>query len=257
MEREAAYTALLNNMASKYDQFDFLYREIADRLMQRLSYISLNPQWILELSCKTGFLAHQLKQQFRKAEVIGLENSFAMLATTKKKNTWRRKIHCVQANPDNLPLINNQFDLIVSNLCLPWQQSQVLFEQVFDLLAEDGLFLFTSFGPSTFFEVQANSPFTDLHLVGDALLKTGFQNPVMDRELLTVNYEKLAYLQRDIHQYGFDLLENADFELPDKISSPQPITFEIVYGHGIKAKLDLSRPLTDTVKVPVDKIKFQ
>jgi malonyl-CoA O-methyltransferase len=85
-------------------------------------------------------------------------------------------------------------------------------------LAVDGFLMFSSFGPDTFIElrrVYAQQGFgelaplwVDLHDIGDLLVETGFAEPVMDQERLSLTWRDPDTLWRDLSQLGGNLHRN-------------------------------------------------
>ena len=80
----------------------------------------------------------------------------------------------------------------------------------------------------------------DMHDVGDALLKAGFCEPVMDMEYITLDYETLDLLMADAFDLGLLNTKN-----PKRSDWPQDlplkITLEVVYGHAWTPTHDLSK----------------
>lgn len=92
--------------------------------------------------------------------------------------------------------------------------------------------------------------FTDMHDLGDLLVGAGFADPVMDMEMLTLTYEDVASLVRDLRNSG---QQNALATRPRGLTTPRtwrrmleayeterrdgrlPVTVEVVYGHAWKA----------------------
>ncbi len=90
-----------------------------------------------------------------------------------------------------MPLPDASFDLVFSNLMLPWcEDIDAVFAEVARVLKPRGLFTFTTFGPDTLVELRAAwraaddashvHPFTDMHDLGDGLVRAGFAEPVLD-----------------------------------------------------------------------------
>ena len=80
------------------------------------------------------------------------------------------------------------------------------------VLKPHGLLLVSTFGPETLWELreafaQADdaphvSPFADIAGFGDALVRAGFHQPVLDREEETTHYADLPALMRELRAIG-------------------------------------------------------
>ena len=74
------------------------------------------------------------------------------------------------------------------------------------------LFSFTSFGPDTLRELRAAwaavddaahvNRFPDMHDVGDLMMASGFSQPVVDAELIHMQYQRLQDLLDDLRHSG-------------------------------------------------------
>jgi malonyl-CoA O-methyltransferase len=100
-------------------------------------------------------------------------------------------------------------DLVFCNQLLPWvDDASLVFTEVNRVLRKDGLFIFASLGPDSFSELrhawQASdhgahvNHFPDMHDLGDAAVRAGLSDPVLDVDRLTVTYENTAALFRDL-----------------------------------------------------------
>jgi len=146
--------------------------------------------------------------------------------------------------------------MVFSNLMLQWcpEPDPVLVE-VRRVLRGQGVFLFTTLGPDTLNELRSSwaavadhdhvHPFIDMHDIGDALIRAGFVEPVMDVERLTLTYEDVRTLMQDLRSIG---ARNASSERPRGLLGPRrlaavvqayerfrrdgrlPATYEVVYG---------------------------
>ncbi|MCB1637581.1 MAG: methyltransferase domain-containing protein, partial [Thiothrix sp.] len=77
--------------ADTYDAAAVLQREIGTRLLERLDYMRLEPERVLDLGCGTGFVTEKLLSRYKKAEVIGLDMAPAMVARTRLRGRWLRR----------------------------------------------------------------------------------------------------------------------------------------------------------------------
>jgi malonyl-CoA O-methyltransferase len=112
-----------------------------------------------------------------------------------------------------MPLPDASFDLVFSNLMLPWcEDIDAVFAEVVRVLRPQGLFTFTTVGPDTLAELRSAwrsadraehvHPFTDMHNLGDGLVHAGFAEPVLDVSRYTLTYPDAAALMRDLKATG-------------------------------------------------------
>ena len=257
--------AAFNKAHTSYDEAAVLQREVANRLNERLDFIKLQPQTILEIGSGTGYYTQLLKQRYPNANIICLDIAHAMLASSRKKQSWlhklRKKQHWLCADAEQLPLAANSVDMIVSNLTLQWcPQLQQTFNGIYNTLKPEGLFMFTTFGPDTLKELRASwrkvddynhvNAFLDMHDVGDTLLKAHFSDPVMDVENIVLTYQEVMQLMRELKAIG---AHNVTFGRQRGLTGKNklnklfnayeafrtegrlPCTYEVVYGHAWKA----------------------
>jgi malonyl-CoA O-methyltransferase len=213
---------------------NFLRREIAGRMRERLELVKIAPDAILDAGCGTGEDLTELRQSFPSGNVIALDASWEMLRAGRSRHAamqtsmhrllakWLPKRAGATLQPEagmicgnfaDLPLASNSVDLIWSNLALHWHpQPDRVFSEWRRALKADGLLMFSCFGPDTLKELRAafgstgrNThflPFVDMHDFGDMLVQSGFSTPVMDMETLTVTYEHLDKLMADVRALG-------------------------------------------------------
>ncbi|MFP5390904.1 MAG: methyltransferase domain-containing protein [Gammaproteobacteria bacterium] len=211
---------------------DFLRREIAERMHERLQLVRLVPRRVLDAGCGSGADLATLQRAYPAAQVIGLDGAPAMLAKAAPAAAQgtlkgmlsrllpaKTGIDLVCADFADLPLGPNSVDLIWSNLALPWHpQPDRVFTEWRRVVSVDGLLMFSSFGPDTLRELraafavldedvrsQAQShvlPFVDMHDLGDQLVAAGFATPVIDMEVITVTYKTAEALLADVRALG-------------------------------------------------------
>jgi len=191
--------------ATGYANADFFCHESRSRLLERLEFISLEPADILDLGGGNGAGSAMLRQRYPKARVINLDWSTAMLASDKGIR--------VCADARRLPFRDNSFDLIVSNMMLAsCDEPGAVFAEACRVLRVPGLFLFNTLGPDTLIELRRVwsevdrfahvHEFADMHNVGDALVQSGFREPVMDVEKLRITYTDIDRLFGDLRGIG-------------------------------------------------------
>ena len=160
------------------------------------------PSRILDVGSGPGRASGVMKGRWPKSEVIALDIALPMLRQVPKHTRFWRPVKRVCAEAAHLPFADNSIDLIFSNLCLQWVPDlPAALAEFRRVLREDGLLLFSSFGPDTLIELreaylQAGerhpplSPFAAIQQVGDAMIAAGFRNPVLDRDLFTLTYPR-------------------------------------------------------------------
>ena len=69
--------------AAGYEAAAVAQKEIGHQLFERLSYLKIEPRYVLDLGCGTGLLTYQLKKKYPKAIVVGVDVAHAMLCEAK------------------------------------------------------------------------------------------------------------------------------------------------------------------------------
>ena len=254
---------------ASYDEHAYLQREIADRLFERLDYIKVQPQRILELGCGTGYVTQKLLAHYPESSVVALDLADGMCRYAQRQIPQptlmarmfgkRAPTSFVCANAEQIPLADESMDFVISNLTLQWCDVEKVSGEAMRVLKPNGLFMFTSFGPDTLGELRAAfrrvddkphvNTFVDMHDVGDMLLAAGFSDPVMDQETITITYSELKTLLRELKGIGaHNVLPQRDNGLMGKgrwhalvnayeqfrQDGKLPATYEVVYGHAWK-----------------------
>jgi malonyl-CoA O-methyltransferase len=256
MSRRAAVRETFDRNAGTYDQHAALEAEVCRRLLERVAYRRGDPGVIIDLGCGTGVGLASLKRSFRKAQVMGLDLSRGMLARARGHARLTRPIRLVEADLAALPIAAHSADLVFSNLALPWvERWDRVFEDVSRVLKPGGMFLFSMYGAgslpqlvSALAESGVRPPaFPDILVVGDALTAAGFREPVMDVDLITMDYPGLDDMAREIEATGTALLLEDWPKLRSVLGSLErnwsrdgdnqrfPLGFEIVYGAAFGA----------------------
>ena len=243
--------------AASYDEAAVLQREVGERLISRLDLVKIQPKRVMDLGAGTCCFSEQLQRRYKKSQVWAVDFADAMLAKEPTQSRWRRQPKRVCADAMSLPCQDSAFDLVFSNLMLQWcLPPDIYFKEIRRIMRQDGVFLFTTFGPDTLKELRAAwasvdddvhvHGFLDMHDIGDALLRTGFAEPVVDMEMLTLTYGDFLGVMRDLKAIGarnaaesrsrglfgrkkLQQLEAAYAPFKDS-DGRWPATYEIVYG---------------------------
>jgi malonyl-CoA O-methyltransferase len=260
--------------ADSYDAAAVLQKEVCRRLLEKLEYTRLSPQLILDAGVGTGEAVAPLLQRYKKSRLVALDLSERMLSRALAHGGLMRKPELVCADIEQLPFCDNSFDLVFSSLTLQWcNDLPATMRELLRVLRPGGLLMFATFGPDTLRELRACwqtiddavhvNQFTDMHDVGDELLRSGFADPVMEAETITVNYETVDMLMADLRAIGANATAQggrAGLTTPAVLSRLRqayeryrqenllPATYEVVYGHAWKS--DANRQAS--AEVPVD-----
>lgn len=269
---------------------DFLRREIAERMHERLSLVKIAPQRVLDAGCGAGPDLGTLQKTYPAAQILGIDASPAMLAgarapapAMRSLNQMLSRLMPAKAGVDllcgdfgTLPFGPNTIDLVWSNLALHWHpQPDRVFAEWRRVLRVDGLLMFSNFGPDTFKELRSaftaldetphTLPFVDMHDFGDQLVEAGFSTPVMDAERITVTYSTVDALLADVRAVGGNPLATrrrgligraAWGRMVDALEAMRGpdgkigLSFEVIYGHAF-------RPVPKTTAAGESIVRFQ
>jgi malonyl-CoA O-methyltransferase len=240
---------------------------------------------VLDAGCGAGEDIPALRERFPEAPVFGSDLSHGMLTRALHHDagdtSWRRFLPAslgkalgargprfAQADFSALPFASGAFEFIWSNLALHWHsRPDLVFPEWQRVLKVNGLLMFSTLGPDTlkelrgaYAEVEAAHgvasrkhviDFVDMHDLGDMLVESGFEIPVMDQETLTITYKSPESLLADVRRWGAYPFERealsgaaarrlhkallAALEARRRADGTIALTFEVIYGHAWKA----------------------
>ena len=205
--------------AATYDESAVLQREVGTRMLGRLDYIKYLPRSILDAGSGTGWGSRGLLRRYPKSSVLALDIACAMLRRSRQLAPRRwlpmmpRSVAHICGDIEHLPLKASSVDMVWCNLALQWaNQPQRVFAEMHRVLQPGGLFMFSTFGPDTLKELREAYAgtddyshvhrFIDMHDLGDMLVATGFDSPVMDMEQISMTYSDVTSLMRDLKSIG-------------------------------------------------------
>lgn len=249
------------------DAAERLHAETAERLFDRLDPVRLDPGRVVALVAQGG-LRDRLTARFPESRVVSCGPSLRVLPSDLPARRPFRASALV-SSPSRLPLASGSADLVVSNLVLHWFADVVpILRETWRVLRPGGLTAFATFGPGTLEELRRSwravddhthiIEFMDMHDTGDAMVRAGFGDVVMDAERVTVTWPDAPAFLQDLRGLGTG---NPHPGRPPGLVTPRklaalvhaleahrsdgrlPASVELVYGHGWKPEARAEVPL--------------
>lgn len=254
-----AVIKFFNRAAKSYDNAAILQEEVLNRLLQRFEYMRHQPETIVDIGCGTGKGVRGLQKAFPGARVYAADIAYQMLLQARSSYRLLSKKRLVTSDMERLPFDAAAFDLVFSSLAMQWSNDLTATLKEFARVSRPGaLLLFSSFGPATLNELAVSwealdaAPhvhrFVDMHDVGDAMLAAGFAQPVVDAEMIRMEYRDFRSLLADLKNIG---ATNADVGRRRGLMTPAQLrrleqsyrevgyqdgkfiaSYEVVYGHA-------------------------
>ena len=237
--------------ADTYTAADFLHGEIRAGIVERLDLVQLAPAVVLDLGAGPPAATAEILTRFPAAQGLAVDVTPTMLGVEPQR--WAR----VCADAGRLPLPDASVDLVVASMLLPWCSDPAgVLAEIRRVLRFPGLLAFATLGPDSLRELRASWPqpdsaahtlyFADMHNLGDALVRAGFAEPVVDAHALTVSYRALERGIADLRAVGAANLNPARrlsltgrgrwqamtgaYETRRTKDGVLPVTLEILYG---------------------------
>jgi SAM-dependent methyltransferase len=188
----------------------FLIDKVAAELGERLAIVLRHFDRAVDLGTPTGSVRRVLAQSDKIGVIIAAESDAAELDTTAPR---------VAADEEALPFADASLDLVVSALALQFVNDLPgTLIQIRRALKPDGLLLAALVGGESLTELRESfaaaeseieggisprvAPFAELRELGALLQRAGFALPVVDSDRLTVRYESVFSLMRDLRCMG-------------------------------------------------------
>lgn len=252
--------ASFDRASATYEAAAVLQAQVADELLSRLEPFNFKPGVVLDLGAGTGRMTRALKKRYRRALVVALDLAPGMLREARRHQQLLRRFERVCGDAMRLPIADASVDVVVSSLMLQWcHPPDAAFAEIRRVLKPGGLFAFSTLGPDTLKELRSAwaeadgaehaynhvNHFTDMHDVGDAVVRAGLSEPVLDVDRVRLTYEDALALMRDLKSIGahnvtagrprglvgrarLQRMQNAyeSFRRDGRL----PATYEVVYG---------------------------
>lgn len=207
-----------------YDKYADIQRQTARELAGELKNNGFRK--ILELGCGTGNYTLILRDKFKDAKLTALDISKKMLEVAGEK-LKDKEIEFIYADAENIDL-NENFDLITSNACFQWfTDLERSLEKFKELLNMGGLILFSTFGPFTFWELNAS-------------LKCALKDTAIHSANFLTKARLTKILKKNFKEYGIKEIrqEESFLTLQDLLNK---IKYSGIRGNGLGKRVYFKR----------------
>ena len=202
--------------------------ELVERCHWLLQGRAQRPLTVLDLGAGTCAALPLLLSIWPTATMLAMDFSSPMLAAGsvrlrgaapglfgKLQRLWRAGplSAAVCADASSLPLADRSVDLVFCNLLLHWcGDPDAVLREMQRVLKPDGLLALSTWGPDTLRELrtawaQVDTQehvirFFDMHDIGDALIRCGFREPVLDVDRLQTEHRDVMALMHYLKDSG-------------------------------------------------------
>lgn len=281
----AAVQAHLRRLA-RAPQAPWLHGEVARRMAQRLPFITLTPDVVVDWWAWHGGGEDALRAQYPAARIERVEPTAALVERSRRERQrpwWSPRLWRRPADPV-WPLAGAPQDgraqLLWSNMMLHWSADPApQLVRWREAVAVGGFVMFSCFGPDTLRALRtlyerlgwgaATHAFIDMHDLGDAMVQAGFADPVMDMEQITLTWADAPAALRELRTLGGNAAAQRLggwrtprwrarmlAELEAALRGPDGrlrLGFEIVYGHAFRPAPRI--PVASETRVAVDTLR--
>ncbi|MGB0237254.1 MAG: malonyl-ACP O-methyltransferase BioC [Cycloclasticus sp.] len=241
--------------AQDYNQYTSLQRLIGDHLLLQETTQRQPFQRVLDIGAGTGYVTKKLSQRGNVNDVYALDIAQSMLNQARHHLGAGQATGFICADAEKMPLTDNVFDAIYSNLAFQWCENlEGVFSQAYRALCPDGSFVFSTFGPKTLIELKESwgeadeavhvNSFVAREIIQRNLEAAGFKNISIEAENKVVYYDSPKQLMLDLKGMGAHNMNRgrrvgltgvhafkAMLHAYEKLRTKQgvPATFEAVY----------------------------
>ena len=205
--------AAFDRASTRYEAAAVLQARVSAELLDRLDTFPFRPGVVVDLGAGTGRATAELKRRFRSALVVALDLAPGMLREARRHQRLFRRFGRVCGDALRLPFADSSVDVIFSSLMLQWcEPLDAAFAEIRRVLKPTGFVGFSTFGPDTLRELRTAwaeadgynhvNHFVDMHDVGEALVRAGLMEPVLDVDRISLTYPDTFALMKDLKAIG-------------------------------------------------------
>ena len=261
----AAALAQIARRMARADQAPWLHGEVARRMAARLSLIRRQPRSLIDWGSFNGASQALLREAYPGAEVLRVETEARLQqrdAAARGPRWWSalRRGGPSVAVASSAEVPPGKAELLWANMALhQCSDPAALLQRWHRAVAVDGFVMFSTLGPGSLIALARLyarcgwpapfAPFVDMHDLGDMLLHCGFDDPVMDQEIVTLTWSDADALLRELRSLGGNahVARAAGLRTPrwrarlrDELQQLRGddgrlrLDFELVYGHAFR-----------------------
>ena len=231
-------------------------------MAERLVLFRQRPQHVANWGAHVGASAKALAEACPKARVVDVESDawVARRKVLRRKSAWwsPQRWSASRSTLGEDEIADGSVELLWSNMalhgCADIEAQLARWRQC---IANDGFLMFSTLGPGTLAGLRdlyrrcdwptPMAPLVDMHDLGDILVQSGFSDPVMDQEQLTLTWSCARDMLAELRTLG----ANVDPERFQGLRTPRwrdeleraaddlrgadgrvHMNFELVYGHA-------------------------
>lgn len=247
-------------------QSPWLHEEVAARMVQRLKWFREPPEsWLHWEPLRGGIQAQRLLRGLLPQaswHVSAADLPLALEATREPSARFWNPRRWQRGHAASPLAEGAQVAMLWANMALHHENQPLsLLQQWHGQIKVNGFLMFSCLGPDTLRELRAvyakegwpdpAHGFTDMHDWGDMLVESGFAEPVMDMERITLSYSSATALLHELRDLGRNLnasrfaalrgrgwrsrlTKALEERLPRDDDGRLLLTFEVIYGHAFK-----------------------
>lgn len=263
----------------------WLHEEVARRMAERLQWFrELPASWLHWEPMVGGLQAHRRLREVMPGAACHIWSDDMAAAAEATRQPARLGWNPLQWRPglrSSPPATGATVDMLWANMQLHHApQPQALMRRWHAHIGTQGFLMFSCLGPDTLAELRPvfermgwpapSHAFTDMHDWGDMLVHSGFAEPVMDMERISLSYSSAQALLNELRSLGRNLssqrfgalrgrawkvalVEAMERDMPRDDQGRLLLGFEIIYGHAYKPVPRVAAAPSQAI--PVDKLR--
>ena len=203
----------LAQAADRYDAAAVVQHAVCERALERVDMLELQPGFILDVGSATGRGLKGLASRYPDSEMIACDLALPMLQYCREHHAAWYTEQLVCSDAEQLPFAQESVDLVFSTSTFQWcADLPRALSECRRILRADGVLVFSTFGPDTLLQLRRSfakvddfqhvHEFIDMHHIGDMMVEAGFADPVVDMEMIEIQYQSVRQLLQDLKDTG-------------------------------------------------------